>query len=91
MQGQKRDLSGYSNIKKLSAGIQPHYTNNINTLKYKYQIISSKSQKNFKISSTPNKKLDSNSRPDTGGSKSALRNYTPLTYKDKSRLKYFLI
>ena len=84
MQVKNRDLSGYS--KKLTSGIQPQYSNNIKNVKYNYQINASQSQKNMKISSP--KKIDLKSRPNTGGSKSAVRNNTPLTYKEKSRLKY---
>lgn len=61
------------------------YSNN--TKVKKFQIITSQSQKNIKSSLTPNKKIETKSRPNTGVTKSPFKqNNGPLSYKDKFSL-----
>ena len=52
-----------------------------------FQIFSSQSQKNIISSITPGKKVEIRSRPNTGGTKSPLKQINrPLSYKDKFSL-----
>ena len=67
--------------KKPLTGIH-QYANN--TKIKKFQIITSQSQKNIKSGLTPGKKIETKSRPNTGGSKSPFMPMNrPLSYKDK--------
>jgi len=52
-----------------------------------FQIFTSQSQKNIKSNLTPGKKIETKSRPNTGGTKSPFKqNIRPLSYKDKFSL-----
>jgi hypothetical protein len=71
-------------IKRPLTGIH-QYSNH--TKVKQFQIFTSQSQKNIKSNLTPGKKIETKSRPNTGGTKSPFKqNIRPLSYKDKFSL-----